>query len=132
MSTRSVKKRRLKKYATGDMRERITLYNRAITAPVFNSAAFTETYDAGTTVWARAQSIDYVGSGDKQFDAVQVADRPTDLFIIRFRSNVTAETIIRWEGNAYEILSVTDIDRRGMYLELLARIKGDQTKATNT
>lgn len=132
MATRKTAKRRLKKYAIGDMRERITLHERTITAPVFGSAAFTEAYDTGVTVWASASTLSLVSAGQALFDGVQMKDRPTDVFIIRYRDNVTTETIIRWQGNAYEIKEIINPDRRKQYIELRSRIIGDVNKEANT
>jgi SPP1 family predicted phage head-tail adaptor len=129
MPTRSVRRRRLKKYGIGDMRERITIHTRVITPPDFDGVSFTEEYDAGEEVWA---SVETIFKGESLFNSVNVPDNATHRFIIRFDDTTTSENIIRWEGDAYEILSVTDPDKRQQYLELPAKLLGDETLEANT
>lgn len=129
MAERSVRRRRLRKYSVGDMRERITIHTRTITPPDFNSAAFTETYDAGIEDWA---SVETPHKGVSLFSGVNVPDNTTHIFITRFDATWTSENIIRWEGDAYKILSIIDPDKRQQYVEMYARLLGDETKAANT
>ena len=131
MPRRSVKHRRLKKYGIGDMRERLTIHTRAVTAPGFDSVDFTETYDTGIDDWASVETPTVI-SGVASFNGINVPDGTTHIFIIRFDSSFTAENVIRWEGDAYKILRVTDPDKRQQYLELPARLLGDETLEVNT
>jgi head-tail adaptor len=131
MPTRSVRRRRLKKYGIGDMRELITVHTRVITPPDFDSVSFTEEYDAGTEMWASVETPT-VRNGVAYFDGVNVPDGTTHVFIVRFDDSITSENIIRWDGEAYKILFIRDPDKRLQYLELSTRLLGDETLDANT
>lgn len=132
MAKRNVKQRRLRKYSIGNLRDRITIHTRSIIPPGYNSAKFTEAYDAGTPVWAEISSIDTVNSGQNVFDGVQLNDGATDLIVIRYRSGITTQNRISFEGNYYEILATKDIERRHEYWELRCKLLGDNTLGANT
>lgn len=132
MATRKVSHRRLKKYGTGDMRERITLHVRAITPPAFNSANFSETYDDGVPLWAFVKTLDFVASGQALFDGVNLSEPPSHLFVIRYLEGVTAENVIRWRDKAYKLLKLINPEERNQYWELYAVLLGDETLAANT
>lgn len=147
MSVREVKKRRLKKYAIGDMRDRITLYPRSITAPVYNTTSSTELYENGMEVWASVFTFE---RKKEIFDNVNVSETASHSFTIRldttkigfplyfpivfssFSFGITSEYMIVWEGKIYEILKTSHPDGRKQYVELLSRLKGKQTLAANT
>lgn len=132
MSVRKVSHRPLKKYSIGDRRNVITIHVRSITPPGAGSASFTETYDTGVERWANVVTGDSVGAGRKEFDGVDIGDKPTHLFVTRYLSTVTKENVIRWRGEAYKILLIIDPEERHDDLELYARILGDQTLKANT
>lgn len=133
MSTRKTSKRRLKKYAVGDMRERVTIHVRSLTAPAFSSPSnFTETYDTGTRVWAFVANVSLVGSGRQEFDSINIILRSTHKMVIRYRGNITTENVIRWRGEAYKILKIIDPEERHQYLELYCNVLGDKTLEANT
>jgi head-tail adaptor len=131
--------RRKKKHAVGDMRERITLHKRAITAPVFGTAAPTETYDTGSKVWASVKTFDLIGAGQKLFAGIDPSEQPSHLFVIRWReflddceTPITSELRIRWRGDAYKIVKViVPEERRKEYYELFAALLGDQDQEAN-
>lgn len=138
MAKREVTQRRLKKYSIGDLRERIVLHKRTLTAPIFDTAEPSETYDDGTKAWASISIPSLSGSGKRLFDEVNLADRPSHLFVIRFReflndleTPITSETIIHWQGDAYKIVLVLNPEERNEYLELFARLMGDELKEAN-
>ena len=85
MPTRKVNHRRLKKYAVGDMRERILIHTRNLDAPGPDSVKFSEIYDAGDGRWANVETLDLQGSAQRRFDNVELSDRPSHIFTIRFR-----------------------------------------------
>ena len=139
MSTRKVTRRRLKKYQTGDLRERICLHKREITAPVFGVAKPTETYDTGTFAWAFVITLDFVNSGQALFNQVNVSTQVSHLFVIRYRpllkdseTPISKETVIRWRGDAYKIEKIIIPEERKEYMELFAKHLGDEDKEANT
>ena len=127
MGRRRVTKRRLQKYSIGDMRNRITLHTRALRPAGFGSASFSETYSAIDTVWAYVST----DTGQHRFNGVNIesGDQPTHLFVIRYRSDVTAETVIEFNGQYYEILPIIDPDERSLYLELPCKLAGSTGKS---
>lgn len=129
MAIRVTNRRRLKKYGIGDLRERITMHTRVITPPGYDSTEITETYDAGTELWASCETLD---KKRQMFAGVNIPETATHSFIIRYNSAITAENIINFEDEYYEILKTSDPDKRKQYLELFSRIKGDDTLAVNT
>lgn len=124
MAVRSITKRKLRKSRIGDMRTRIELCERSLTAPNFNTASVTEKYSVLTKTWAEVITLD----GYRSFDGIPMVDRPTHLFIIRFRENVTSETRIRYNKELYRILKLQDPEERGMYLYIYAKPDGDEDK----
>lgn len=138
MPRRKTIHRRSKKYAIGDLNNRITLHKRDITAPVFNSSAPTESYTTGTEVWASVNTLDFANSDIEQFDKVNLSEAPSHKFVIRYReflkdglTAVTKETIVRWQNIAYKIISIRNPEWRNEYLELFSKLLGDQTKEVN-
>lgn len=128
MPTRLTSRRRLKKYSIGDMRERITIHTRILTAPDFDSVDLSEQYDIGTETWATIETLD---KKRQLFGGVNIPEGATHSFIIRYNADITSENVIRWEGNAYDILRVADFDGRKMYLELFSKLLGDETLEAN-
>jgi len=131
MPTRQVQRRRLKKYAIGDMRERITIHVRTATAPAFNTASMSEDYDDGTPVWAAVMTLDFANSGQNIFDSVNLQTAPSHKMVIRYRNDITAENIIRWRDNEYKILRIINPEERNQYLEMFVNLKGDEDFAAN-
>lgn len=131
MSIRKIKKRRLKKYTVGDMRERIKVHTRNIQAPPENSAKFSELYDLGTDRWSFVETLDLQGSASKRFDNVELSDTPSHIFTIRFMKNISIENVIQWNGDYFKILAVQNPDGRSEYSELISVAKGDLTMEAN-
>lgn len=129
MSSRQTRRRRLKKYCIGDLRYRITIHVRTITAPSYNNVGFTETYDTGVKRWA---SIETIEKKISTFNGVNIPDSATHTFIIRYDSTITAENIISFDDDYYEILDIGNPDKRKQYLELYSKLKGDDTLEAST
>lgn len=132
MPTRKVARRRLKKNAIGDRRDRIKLHVRGIQAPGVNSATFTEEYDTGTYLWSKVETLNLQGSGLQVFDNVNLNDeRPTHKFTIRYNPSITVENIIGWRDKYYTILSITNPEERNEDLELFCTLRGDKDFEAN-
>lgn len=131
MPKRNVTHRPLKQYAGGDLNKRITLHTRTLKAPKYNSASFTENYDAGLEVWASVITLSNIASGKRIFDDIDIRKQPTHKFVIRFREGITTEKVVRWRGDAYELVKIIDPEERHEWLELYAKLLGDETKETN-
>ena len=132
MPRRKTKYRDLIKYSIGDMRHRITIHARAITAPDYDSVDFSEAYDAGTEEWAFVATPMLQSSGLLAvFDGVNVVNGTTHIFVVRFDSAYTFQNVIRWEGDAYEILKTVDPDKRQQYIQFQTKLMGDETLEAN-
>lgn len=132
MPTRKVARRRLKKNAIGDRRDRVLLHTRGLEAPGINSATFTEEYNTGKGLWSKVETLNLQGAGLNVFDSVNLNDeRPTHRITIRFRSGVTAENVIGWRGSYYKILSIINPEERNEDLELYCTLKGDKDFEAN-
>jgi SPP1 family predicted phage head-tail adaptor len=130
MAQRQVKQKRLKKYSIGDLNKRILIHVRSIEAPDFDSANFEEDYDSGLPCWARISVLDPMGK--TFFDGVDLKEgKPTHIFVIRYRENITSENVIRWQSNLYKIVGIPDPEERHEYLELYSKILGDQNLKAN-
>ena len=132
MSSRKVSRRRMKKTAIGDRRDRIKLHVRSLTPPAVDSASFSEEYDTGSDHWAKVETFDLQGSGASVFDGVNRNDeKPTHKFTIRFCQGVTMEKVVGWRGKYYEILSIVNPEERNEDLELFSTLKGDDSLEAN-
>jgi len=133
MSTRKVKHRRLKKYAVGDLDERIRIFERSVQAPGINSAKFSEQDSpiSDPDRWCSIETLDLQGSGQRRFDGVELSERPSHIFTIRFDKNITIQNIISWDGDFYKIIHTQNPDGRKQYLELFVVSRGDKDLGAN-
>ena len=109
------------------MRERISLEERSITAPVADSASFTEGYTQIVETWAKVET-QFSG---RDFDNVDLDKDPTHKFTIRYRDTVTSETRIRYRDVLYRIMKIDNLEMRQEYLILFAAIDGLDTLEAN-
>jgi len=130
MSKLRVLRRRKREYELGDFDQRIKLHVRSITPGIYSDSGFTETYNDGVETWARIRTLDLTGK--KYFDDVNVETEPTHEFVIRYRSWVTAEYVVGWRGDYYNIKRIRDPEERNDYSEILCRLVGDDDYEANT
>lgn len=124
MAVRQIERRKLRKVAVGDLRDCISLEVRAIQAPVFGSASFTEAYTVISEPWCKVETQ----FNARIFDDVATDDKPSHLFTIRWREDVTTETRIRWRSDLYRIQRIDNFEGRDEYLLMYASIEGDESK----
>ncbi len=98
----------------GDLRERIGIWKRAVTV---KSGITTEAWEMLCSIWAKVVPL----SGREYFQAAAVNRENSIRFVIRYRSDVTAEMTIRWRGADYNIESVINPGSRNIALEILAK-----------
>jgi SPP1 family predicted phage head-tail adaptor len=133
MPSRKVNKRPLRKSPIGDLRERIELFAKNIQAPVFNSASHTQEFTLIAEVWAKIVTR---SPGEDTFTDVNVQPQnrvaqATHIFTIRYRSDISAETVVLYEGNYYEILNIDDTETRNEYWVIHAKLLGDSSLKAN-
>lgn len=127
MASRNIQSRKLRKISVGDMRECISLETRNQKAPSFGSASFREVYSPIAEVWAKVETV-YHG---RIFDGVALEDIPSHKFTIRYRDDITTEKRIRYKDVLYRIIKSDNFEMRDEYLEVYARIDGDDDKEAN-
>lgn len=130
-----VDKRTYKKIAVGDMRDRIDVRKRDISAPDFDSpAGFGESYNTLFSAWCKVKTN---VSGRDSFDGVNedtgggVILSSTHTFTIRFRDGVTSENVVQFKGNNYKINRIVNPEERNEYLELHCKVLGDRELEAN-
>ena len=108
----------------GDLRTRITLSSRAITAPDFGQSSFGESFTTNVkTAWASIKTI----NGRILFNGVDTDEALTHEIIIRYDATVTAETWIQLaDTTRLDIIDVQDFEQRNEYLVLLCNARGTQ------
>lgn len=124
MPNRTVKYRKLRKSTVGDMRTCITLEDRSITAPSFDSTSFTQDYNIIRDVWCKVETM----SEQRTFDGINIDDIATHEFTIRFRDDVTSETRIRYKNTLYRIKKIENLEERDEYLVIKCRKDGEDDK----
>lgn len=94
----------------GDMDDEITLENRDIQAPDFDTVDFDEAFTApNPPVWALVETV----RGKTFFDGVGTEVDVTHWIYINFDSTVTAETWVKLEDSSrLDILRVENLDNR--------------------
>lgn len=107
------------------MNKLVSIFSREIIPAGYNEAAISEQYSKVAEVWAKVETRD--NSGAVMFAGIEVGQGATHNFTIRYRSGVTSENIIGFDGQYYEILDVTDWEARHEYLLLKCHLKGDKT-----
>ena len=115
-----VKKRR--NVCIGDMEDEITLENRAIQAPEFDTVDFEESFTApNPPVWALIETV----RGKTFFDGVSTEQDVTHWIYINFDVTVTAETWVKLaDGRRLDILRVEDLDERSDFMLLHCNDRG--------
>lgn len=105
----------------GDLNRQIILQDRNITAPIWGSVDFDETFSGDATVWAKVDTV----TGKTFFDSVNQRDTTiTHQIYIRYDSTVTAETWVQLDGRRLDILAVENLDERNEWLKLTCVDKG--------
>ncbi len=109
------------------MRDRISLYQRNIQAPVFGTANITQKYTLLKTVWSSIETI----KGPTTFNDVDTIKQISIEFKIRYRSDVTTETRVLFDGDYYEILEPPNQDKRNRFMFLRCALLGDKNLEVN-
>lgn len=114
-SCNPVRKKR-RNICIGDMEDEITLENRAIQAPEFDTVDFDETFTApNPAVWSLIETV----RGKTFFDGVATEEDITHWVYINFDTTVTAETWIKMaDGRRLDILRVENLDERSDFMLL--------------
>lgn len=126
MNDRIKVKRR--KVCIGDLRHRITIHTRDITAPDFGGVDFGETYEPLDNVWAAIETT----NGKVRFNGVNQDEALTHAIYLRYRSDVSAENWIELvDGRRLRIIDTEDLDEQQEWLLLACTERGTKDKDAN-
>lgn len=108
-------KRKNRKVCIGDLNSLVTLENRDIQAPEFDTVDFAEEFTAPQAVSAMIETV----RGKTVFDGVSTEQDVTHWIYIRFDATVTAETWVKLDdGRRLDILRVENLDERSDFMLL--------------
>lgn len=115
---------RKRQVCIGDLRNKIDLNSRDITAPSFNSVDFDENFVVTKSVWAGIETQ----TGKVFFDGVETETAISHIMYIRFDATVTAETWITFASRRIDILKVEDMEERGEFMKLTCSDRGFENR----
>jgi len=115
-------KRKRRNVCIGDLDSLVTLENRSIQAPEFDTVDFDESFtDLASDQWALIETV----RGKTFFDGASTEVDVTHWLYINFDSTVTAETWVKLEdGRRLDILRVENLDERSDFMLLHCTDKG--------
>jgi len=130
VAKRKTKKSVLYKYSVGDLRLRISFFDRSmVPSSSSSSASFSERYTNEIERWASHESIE----GKHYFTDVNLVDNPsTDKFIIRYNSNINGEKVIKHNGVIYKIDKIVNPQKRNKFMIIYCHEEGLDTAEANT
>ena len=109
----------------GDLRDRVILEDRTLTAPLVGVDA-TEVFSNAVSIWASIETV----AGVEFFNEVSQAVDVTHFVYVRFDSSITVESWLRLQnGQRLDILKVENLDERSTFLKLRCTNRGIDTKA---
>lgn len=106
----------------GDMRHRIKIKQRDLTAPVNDSPDFKQKYTTVFEAWAAIETI----APKTPFDGVNIEEIPTHRFYLRWLPKVSTTHVVVHDGNRYVIQRAENKDDLNMWLILHCVDKGDK------
>ena len=125
MPKRKSNKRRLYKYAIGDLKDSIKIHTRTLVPTL---EGYEENIDEGIDKWSAFESI-----GEQyMFADVNIEENITHIFVIRFDNRITSENIIRFKNNSFKIMDIENVDLRSEWMKLFVHFEGSASKETNT
>jgi SPP1 family predicted phage head-tail adaptor len=120
-----VVRRKKRKVAVGDLRDRITLQNRDIAPPLFGDDEYSEDFEASAEVWAAVNTV----AGKTVFNGVGTDVAITHEVFIRHDSRVTSETWIELaDGRRLDIELPENWEERDEFMRLLCVDRGSKDK----
>jgi head-tail adaptor len=133
MSIRQLKRRALRKVALGDRRSLITIWERNIAAPTGTAVSVQEEYTNPVQEWAKIDTVSSLAAGQDRFDGVnlRIGASHSHVFIVRHSPDYSAQNIVEWEGDYFDIMETNNPDSRFEDLELYCKSKGDKNLEAN-
>ena len=125
----SIRKKK-RKVCVGDMRDVITLNDRNIIPPIFNTVDFNENFEPQDIVNPESLALVETVTGRTYFDGANTETPITHLIYIPYNPLVTSETWITFDGRRIDILRVEDLDERHEFLKLTCNDQGLLSRET--
>ncbi len=117
-----------RKICLGDLRHRVILHSRDISAPGFDSVDFGEVYTPIGRAWAAIKTT----NGKVRFDGAAEDVALTHAVYTRYRVDVTSESWVELsDGRLLDVVDFEDLDERREWLLLACTEKGTKEKAAN-
>lgn len=120
-------KQRKRQVCVGALRHRIEIETRTLTPPALAAVDYGETFSNTISVMSHIETV----SGETVFDKTNVETLISHRFYIRFRTDVTAESWIKFNSEFYDILTTENLDNKGQFLLLRCNKRGDVVKPVN-
>jgi len=122
---REINRRRLYKYAIGDLRCRITFYDRELLS---TDIGYEESLVNEITKWASIESVNpkHLFS-DVNIDGKEISHK----FIIRYDDDINSEKLIKYDGNIFKIVFIDDPELRKEFMVLYVHLEGNYDKEAN-
>lgn len=115
------------KVCAGSLDREILICSRAIQPPALDGVDFSEDFTTSSMAFAMVDTP----NGVTIFDQSNIERVVTHDFHIRFIAGLTAESWIKFNGDLYDILQVTNLEERSLFMKLRCNKRGDQTVPTN-
>lgn len=116
-----------KQVCIGQMRHKIKIHTREITAPTTDSD-FTETIEQYKEVWSGIKTLE---KGIELFDGVNLVGTITHIFYIRYFAGITTEYYIEYDSKYYRILEVDNMNEDNKFIALKSTLRGDTSYKAN-
>jgi len=115
-----VKRIKKTKYCVGDLNHKIKIMKRA--SDPFDTNRLQKKYDFTEefSIFAGIKST----NGITFLGGIAVQDNSTDLFIARYRSDISSELFIEYKDLRFEIISIKNDNRNNGFMEIRTRCLG--------
>lgn len=122
-------RRKKRSVCVGGLSDRITIYDRDIRPPLFNTSEQTQLYSGGKEVWSSVETT----RGKEIFNGTQLLGVRTHIILLRFdpEREVTTEDVVEFKGSYYDILGVQNLEERDEWLELSCGTRGNKNQENN-
>lgn len=132
MAVRKTYRRKHSKHQIGDLRDRVELLNTTLRPSGFNKAGAKHRFTVVASIWAKVETTEFAGSGERIFKGVNIATNASHVLTIRSRDDVDSQNFIRWKGENYRIEKVTPQEERDEFMQLFCLLEGDVNKLAAT
>lgn len=125
MAIRKTNKTKLYKYSVGDLKHRISFFNRSLMP---TDDAYEESLDEIIIKWAAIESVNpkHLFS-DVNLDGKKISNK----IIIRYDSDINSNKLIKYDGSIYKIVYLDDPELRKEWMVLYVHLEGKDTTEAN-